>query len=117
MSRPDRIGTGRGKLRWAVRTAFQIAAGSLPEKGVSWEVEDTRMTILLDSTFATAEDTAKALGVSKTRLKRIVRLMQGRVVASGRTNGNKAAHKNGARILTSTRKRKNARGKVKKVAR
>lgn len=70
------------------------------------------MTIVLNSTFATAEDTAKELGVSKTRLKRLLRL-----VASGRSNSNKAAHKNGARILASARKRKNARGKVKKVAR
>jgi hypothetical protein len=70
------------------------------------------MTIVLDSKFATAEDTAKELGVPKSRLKWLLRL-----VASGRANGNKAAKKNGARILTSTRKRKNARGKVKKVAR
>ena len=70
------------------------------------------MTIVLHSKFATAEDTAKALGVSKSRLKRLLRLVE-----AGRSNGNKAAHKNGARILTSTRKRKNARGKVRKVAR
>ncbi len=69
------------------------------------------MTIVLDSKFATAEDTAKALGVSKTRLKWLLRLAE-----SGRPNGSKARHKNGTRILTSTRKRKNARGKVKKVA-
>ena len=37
------------------------------------------MAIVLNSTFATAEDTAKELGVSKTRLKRLLRL-----VASGR---------------------------------
>ena len=70
------------------------------------------MTIVLDSKFATAEDTAKELGVSKTRLKWLLRL-----AASGRANGDKAAGKNGARVLTSTRKRKNARGKVRKVAR
>jgi hypothetical protein len=70
------------------------------------------MSIVLTSKFATAEDTAKALGVSKTRLKWLQRLM-----ASGRPNGDKARHKNGARNLTSTRKRKNARGKVRKVAR
>ncbi len=103
--------------RCGVRTAFQIAAGNLPEKGVSSEVEDTRMTIVLDSTFATAEDTAEELGVPKSRLKRLVRLVHARVMASGRSSRNKVAHKNGARILTSTRKRKNARGKVRKVAR
>jgi hypothetical protein len=51
------------------------------------------------------------LGVSKTRLKWLLRLVE-----SGRSKGNKAGHKNGASNLTSTRKRKNARGKVKKVA-
>jgi hypothetical protein len=70
------------------------------------------MKIVLDSKFATAEDTAKELGVSKTRLKWLLRLVE-----SGRSNGNKAEHKNGTRISTSTRKRKNARGKVRKVAR
>jgi hypothetical protein len=70
------------------------------------------MTIVLNSKFATAEDTAKELGVSKTRLRWLLRLVE-----SGRSNGNKAGHKNGTRIATSTRKRKNARGKVRKVAR
>ena len=69
------------------------------------------MPVILDSKFATAEDTAKALGVSKTRLKWLLRLGE-----SGRSKGHKAGHKNGARVLTSARKRKNARGKVKKVA-
>jgi len=70
------------------------------------------MKIVLDSKFATAKDTAKELGVSKTRLKWLLRLVE-----SGRPNGNKATHKNGAETSTSTRKRKNARGKVRKVAR
>lgn len=69
------------------------------------------MPVILDSKFATAEDTAKVLGVSKTRLKWLMRLGE-----SGRSKGNKARHKNGARVLTPARKRKNARGKVKKVA-
>ena len=69
------------------------------------------MAIVLDSKFATAEDTAKELGVSKTRLK--WRLQLGK---TGGPNGTKAGHKNGARISTTTRKRKNARGKVRKVA-
>ena len=73
------------------------------------------MTIVLDSTFATAEDTAKALGVSKTRLKRLVRIMSS--AASGRSSGKKFPHKNGTRVLATARKRKDARGKVKKVAR
>jgi len=70
------------------------------------------MTIVLDSKFATAEDTAKELGVSKTRLKWLLQLVE-----TGRPNGTKARHKNGAGVPTSTRKRKNARGKVRKVAR
>ncbi len=73
------------------------------------------MTIVLNSTFATAEDTAKELGVSKTRLKRLVRMA--RTIASGRSSGKKFLHKNGTRVLASAGKRKNARGKVKKVAR
>lgn len=75
------------------------------------------MTIVLDSTFATAEDTAKVLGVSKSRLKRLVRIANTRVIAVDRSSGKKFPYKNGTRVLTSARKRKNARGKVKKVAR
>ncbi len=74
------------------------------------------MTIVLNSKFATAEDTAKELGVSKTRLKWLQRLMRTNMVFSGRSGRNKAGQKNGAKVLTSTRKRKNARGKVRKVA-
>ena len=70
------------------------------------------MPIVLTSKFATAEDTAKELGVPKSRLKWLQRLM-----ASGRPSSDKAEHKNGARVLTSTRKRKSARGKARNVAR
>jgi hypothetical protein len=75
------------------------------------------MTIVLDSTFATAEDTAKVLGVSKSRLKRLVRIANARVIASDRSSGKKFPYKNGTRVLATARRRKNARGKVKKVAR
>lgn len=75
------------------------------------------MTIVLNSKFATAEDTAKILGVSKTRLRWLQRLMRTNVAFSGRSGHDKAGHKNGAKVLTSTRKRKSARGKAKKVAR
>jgi hypothetical protein len=75
------------------------------------------MTIVLDSTFATAEDTAKVLGVSKSRLKRLMRIANTHVIASDRSNGKKFQYKNGTRVLATVGKRKNARGKVKKVAR
>ena len=74
------------------------------------------MTIVLDSKFATAEDTAKALGVSKTRLKWLKRLMTAERV-SGRTGGRKFSHKNGTKVTASAKKAKNAGGKDKKVAR
>lgn len=72
------------------------------------------MTIVLDSTFATAEDTAKELGVPKNRLRRLVRMATAQVQ---RSSDKKALNKNGARVLGSARKRKNARGKAKRVAR
>ena len=75
------------------------------------------MTIVLDSTFATAEDTAKELGVPKTRLRRLVRLATAQRIESGRSSGRKASYKSGARVLGSARKRKNSRGKAKKVSR
>jgi hypothetical protein len=75
------------------------------------------MTIVLDSTFATAEDTAKVLGVSKSRLKRLVRIANARTIASGRSSVTKLQYKNGARVPAFARKRKNARGKAEKAAR
>jgi hypothetical protein len=55
--------------------------------------------------------------VSKSRLKRLVRIANTRVIAVDRSSGKKFPYKNGTRVLASARKRKNARGKVKKVAR
>ena len=75
------------------------------------------MTIVLDSAFATAEDTAKELGVPKTRLHRLVRMTTEQGTESKRSSGKKFSYRNGTRVLGSTRKRKNARGKAKKVAR
>jgi hypothetical protein len=103
---------------FVVDAAFPIVARIFPGKRVSSEMEAVTMTIILNSEFATAEDTAKELGVPRSRLKRLVRLVHERVIASSRrANGNKIAHKNGARLLTSTRKRKDTRGKAKKAAR
>lgn len=78
------------------------------------------MTVILDSTFATAEDTAKILGVSKARLKRLLRLA-GPVAADSerqalRADGKRAAaSRHGRRIRTAKRK-KQTRGKTKKAA-
>jgi len=78
------------------------------------------MTIVLDSTFATAEDTAKALGVSKSRLKRLVRLAGPVAIEAERP-----AFRAGMRRAATSRRRgpgvtakrkKQARGKTKKAA-
>ncbi len=79
--------------------------------------ESIKMTIVLDSTFATAEDTARELGVPKTRLHRLVRMATAQGTESKRSSGKKFSYKNGTRVLGSARKRKSARGKAKKVAR
>jgi hypothetical protein len=75
--------------------------------------EEMTQTAVIDSPFATVEDTAKALGVSKTRLKRLVRLM---ATATPSSHG-KIAARNDKSSVTLTRKREHAGGKVKKVAR
>ena len=75
------------------------------------------MTIVLHSKFATPEDTAKALGVPKTRLKWLKRLMSSETVSSGRTNGRKSSDKNGTKAAGFAKRAKNGRGKGKKVAR
>jgi hypothetical protein len=72
------------------------------------------MAVKLTSKFATAEDTAKALGVPKSRLKWLVRLMHSET-AFKRSGGNKNGRKNYTKMVTSVSK--NARGKTKKVAR
>ena len=74
------------------------------------------MTFVLEAPFATAEDTAEELGVSKTRLRRLLRLVDGRQITYRRTSDDKIAHKKSARFVTSTKKRKHARGKAKKAA-
>lgn len=66
------------------------------------------MTVVLDSTFAEPEDVGKTLGVPKSRVRWLKRL--GMV-------GRKFEDKNGTRVSASAKKRKQARGKVKKVSR
>lgn len=78
------------------------------------------MSVLLDTPFATAEDTAAALGVSKSRLKRLLRLVgpSAERATHGvlRTYKARAAkqHRNGA--ATSSKRKKQTRGKAKKAA-
>jgi hypothetical protein len=72
------------------------------------------MAVILDSKFATAEDTAEELGVPQSRLKWLVRLMHSDT-ASKRSGGKNNGRKDGTRMVTSTRK--NARGKARKVKR
>jgi hypothetical protein len=78
-----------------------------------------RMSVLLDAPFATAEDTAEALGVSKSRLKRLLRLV-GPVAERvrhqvGNGLGNSATrNRKGPKV--SAKRRKQTRGKAKKAA-
>lgn len=75
------------------------------------------MTIILEAPFATAEDTAEELGVSKSRLKRLIRLVDEQAVTHRRSSNHRIVRKKGATFVNSTRKRKHARGKAKKAAR
>jgi hypothetical protein len=78
------------------------------------------MSVLLDTPFATAEDTAAVLGVSKSRLKRLLRLVGPSAEAADqkdlriyRTRAAKQ-HRNGT--LVTSKRRKQTRGKAKKAA-
>ena len=62
------------------------------------------MSVILETPFATVEDTAKELGVSKARLKRLMRL-----VGPIETRTHKT--------LFTAKRRKQTRGKAKRVAR
>lgn len=77
------------------------------------------MSVILDSQFATAEDTAAALGVSDARLKRLMRLA-GLKVNTRRglaTVGHKAGANGKLRSpVASASRRKQTRGKTKKAA-
>jgi len=75
------------------------------------------MKIVLESKFATAEDTAKALGVSKTRLKWLKRLTSSGTVFSGKAGHRSSSHKNVTKVTASAKKAKDGRGKTRKVAR
>ncbi|GAC1630488.1 MAG: hypothetical protein NVS9B14_01170 [Candidatus Acidiferrum sp.] len=72
------------------------------------------MTIVLHSEPATTEDVAEILGVPKSRVKWLKRLVDARHAASGKARARKFA-KNGAKTAA-TKGRKNVRDKGKKVA-
>ena len=71
------------------------------------------MTIVLDSTPATADDAAEILGVPKTRVKWLKALVHSRHAATVKAERKLA--KNGTRAAAA-KGRKKARGKAKKVA-
>lgn len=78
------------------------------------------MSVLVNTPFPTVEDTAKELGMSKTRLKRLMRLMdsletgkRAKLYAAGPRLKNSRAHK----TLATAKRRKQTRGNAKRVAR
>ena len=78
------------------------------------------MSVLLNTPFPTVEDTAKQLGVSKARLKKLMRLMdsietgkRAKMYSAGPKFRNSRAHK----TLATVKRRKQTRGKAKRVAR
>jgi len=77
------------------------------------------MSVILDSQFATAEDTAAALGVSDARLKRLMRLAGPKTSARRLlTTARHEAKSNGTQISFTARasRKKQTRGKTKKAA-
>lgn len=80
------------------------------------------MTVVLQGKFATAEDTAAVLGVPKSRLRRLLRILglspESATPAAFRRGSNDAgrAGREG-KVARSSRTRKHTRGKGKKVAR
>ena len=88
--------------------------GRIREKiGVELSADDKKITILLDSKFATAEETAKALGVPRKRLRWLKRLASAETVFAGR----KLSRENGTGVSAPAKKTKKASGRAKKAAR
>lgn len=84
---------------------------------VCWRLDDTKMTIVLHSTPATADDVAEILGVPKKRVKWLKRLMRSRTAATIRVNGSKVQGKRGLGTKLAGKKTKVSRAKAKKAAR
>lgn len=55
------------------------------------------MKVILKNKFATAEDTAAVLGVSKTRLKRLMRLFGPKMFVASAQKSSVSSGKNGPR--------------------
>jgi hypothetical protein len=79
------------------------------------------MSVLLNTPFPTVEDTAKELGVSKARLKRLMRLAgpieTGKRSKVSNSAGYKFGNNRSHKTLATAKRRKQTRGKAKKVAR
>jgi len=77
------------------------------------------MSVILNSKFATVEDTAAALGVSEARMKRLLRLAgpDARVERARATVNYKAkSNSKLKRSVASATRKKSTRGKAKKAA-
>lgn len=79
-------------------------------------MDDKKMTIVLNSAFATPEDVGKELGVPKARVKWLKRFISSQAIFSGKMNGKRLRDKNGTRASVSAKKKTHARAKAKKVA-
>lgn len=75
------------------------------------------MGVVLEAPFATVQDTARELGVSKARVKRLMRLLE--PADDTRANGHYAEYraKKTQKSLATAKRRKKARAKAKRVAR
>ncbi len=75
------------------------------------------MSVILETPYPTVEDTAKQLGVSKARLKKLMRLMDS-IETGKRAKLYSAGPKfRNNRTYKTAKRRKQARGKAKRVAR
>jgi hypothetical protein len=83
--------------------------------------KEDEMSVVLDREFATAEDTAAALGVPKSRLKRLLRLAGPVMIEAKRgdlrTHRGAASSKRRNGAVVTAKRKKQTRGKAKKAAR
>lgn len=96
--------------------AAEVGVERLAEREYFRDRDDTKMTIVLDSKPATTEDVAKILGVPKSRVKWLKRLVEARTFASAKTTGKRFAVKAERKKTESTRTRKRTSGTRKKAA-
>lgn len=74
------------------------------------------MSVILEREFATAEDTAAELGVSKTRLKRLLRIAGPQSRTNGAGYKAERSRKSAVSLGRSGPRRKQTRGKAKKTS-